>query len=89
MARKREGNEGRKRERKETRKDKRVDGQKKTKIKSHMNRPEKEKKTLECSVLTITKVGQRLQDPPSESSHGVLDTGAQTEHALEVGLFQQ
>lgn len=39
--------------------------------------------------VTFTKVGQRLQDPPSESGHGVLDTGAQTEHALEVGLFQQ
>lgn len=39
--------------------------------------------------FTFTEVGQRLKDPPPESSHGVLDTGAQTEHALEMGFFQQ
>lgn len=39
--------------------------------------------------FTFTKVGQRLQDAPPESGHRVLDTGAQAEHALQVGLFQQ
>lgn len=38
---------------------------------------------------TFAKAGQWLQDPPPEGSHGVLDAGAQTEHALEVGLLQQ
>lgn len=35
------------------------------------------------------KFDQWLQDAPSESGHWVLNAGAQTEHALEVGLFQQ
>lgn len=39
--------------------------------------------------FTFPKVGERLQDAPSESCHGVLHAGAQTEHALEVGLLQQ
>lgn len=42
---------------------------------------------LQC--FTFAKVGKWLKDPPPESCHRVLDTGAQTQHALEVGLFQQ
>ncbi len=40
-------------------------------------------------LCTFAQVGKRLQDPPAEGSHGVLHTGAQTEHALQVRLFQQ
>lgn len=40
-------------------------------------------------LCTLAKVGERLQDAPSESCHGVLHAGAQTQHALEVGLLQQ
>lgn len=40
-------------------------------------------------MRTFAQVGERLQDPPAEGSHGVLHTGAQTEHALQVRLFQQ
>lgn len=35
------------------------------------------------------EVDERLEHTSPESGHGVLDTGAQTEHALEVRLFQQ
>lgn len=38
---------------------------------------------------TFAKAGQWLQDPSPKSSRGVLDAGAQAEHALEVGFFQQ
>lgn len=41
------------------------------------------------NVFTFTKVGQWFEDPPPKSCHGVLDTGAQTQHALEVRLLQQ
>lgn len=44
---------------------------------------------FETFFCTLAKVGERLQDAPPESCHGVLHAGAQTEHALEVGLLQQ
>lgn len=40
-------------------------------------------------ICTFSKVGKWFQNAPPESSHRVLDTGAQTKHALQVGLFEQ
>lgn len=40
-------------------------------------------------MCTFAQVDERLEDAPAEGSHGVLHTGAQTEHALQVRLFQQ
>ena len=39
--------------------------------------------------LTFVKCIQGLEDAPPEGGHGVLDTGAQTQDALEVWLPQQ
>lgn len=38
---------------------------------------------------TFAQVNEWLQHPPAESSHWVLHARAQTEHALQVGFFQQ
>lgn len=49
----------------------------------------KKKEKERVFFFTLPKVGERLQDAPPESRQWVLHAGAQTEHALKVGLLQQ
>lgn len=42
-----------------------------------------------ATAVTFVKCIQRLEDAPPEGGQGVLDAGAQTEDALQVGLPQQ
>lgn len=40
-------------------------------------------------VITLAQAGHGLQDTLSKGSYGVLDTGAQAKHILEVRFLDQ